>query len=107
MLTDDEIRALRDLTSGRPEYCTRSLSDPKIAELCTRLLSAEARVKVLEEALRELADANFDEYCSDATESGEIPCTDDEAVSFGERPCSITFGMIRRARAALIQEQSK
>jgi hypothetical protein len=67
---------------------------------------ARARVKVLEEALRELADANFDEYCSDATESGEVPCTDDEEVSFGERPCSITFGMIRRARAAL-QEQSK
>jgi hypothetical protein len=42
MLTEHEIKALRDLTAGQPEYCTRSLSEPKIAELCTRLLEAEA-----------------------------------------------------------------
>jgi hypothetical protein len=75
-----------------------------IAELATRLLDAEARVKVLEKVLGPLAEACFDEYCSDDTEKGDHKCEDDEPVSFGK--CPITFGMIRRARAAL-QEQSK
>jgi hypothetical protein len=46
MLTDDEIRDMAKYTAGTD-----------IAELCTRLLSAEARLKALEEALRPFADA--------------------------------------------------
>jgi hypothetical protein len=36
-----------------------------IAELCNRLLSAEARVRVLEGALREIADASEDQWLYD------------------------------------------
>jgi hypothetical protein len=45
-LTDDEIEALYNHGA--------TFSAAALHELCTRLLSAEARVKVLEEALRNI-----------------------------------------------------
>jgi hypothetical protein len=47
MLTDDEIRAIRHGNG------------PAIREICTRLLSAEAKVKALEDALRPLVGARW------------------------------------------------
>jgi hypothetical protein len=59
MLTDDEIKALLDgcegVTIGPKSGPINSVYwNGTIAELCTRLLSAEAKVKVLEEAPREM-----------------------------------------------------
>jgi hypothetical protein len=48
MLTDDEIRAIHD---GRID---ESYHHGHMQEICTRLLSAEARVKVLEGLVTEL-----------------------------------------------------
>jgi hypothetical protein len=65
------------------------------ADTITRLRS---QLKEMAEALGELTDACFREFCSDATE-GEFRNADDEAVA---HPSShITFGAIRRARSAL------
>jgi hypothetical protein len=50
MLTDDKIRAIRERAQYTPIY----LSGAEIDELATRLLSADAKVKGLEEALREI-----------------------------------------------------
>ena len=52
------------------------------------------RCERLEGALRELADANFAEFCGVGTEAFE---SDDSKVSYPEDRCNITFGMIRRA----------
>jgi hypothetical protein len=72
MLTDDEIKAL-------PAH--------QIAELVTRLLSAEARVKVLEDAL-----ISVEEYWNGSTTEGAMA----DALNV----------ITTRARKAL-QEQSK
>jgi hypothetical protein len=61
MLTDDEIRALlaryNAMQGQYPNLATSQ--DGTIAELCTRLLSAEAKVKVLEEALQKIGEIAF------------------------------------------------
>ena len=56
----------------------------------------------MREALEELANACFDEFCGDTTEDGDDREPDDSNVYAGERDGEgITFGKIRRARAAL------
>lgn len=56
------------------------------------------RLREALEACAPLVNAVFDEYCSDYTEENE---TDEQKVSYPEDRCYITFGMIRKARAAL------
>jgi hypothetical protein len=89
MLTDDEIKTL--LNSAQHQHPGRYfevLADD-IGELCTRLLSAEARLKALEEALRPFADAIW-------------VWSDDYALQAD----GIEREQLSRARIAL-QEQSK
>jgi hypothetical protein len=52
MLTDDDIRNLQN-------YVCVQTSPATVHELCTRLLSAEARVKVLEDALQKIGEIAF------------------------------------------------
>jgi hypothetical protein len=85
---------------GALRYCNSNMRDAYSDEK-VRAETAEARAERLAEALRELADAVFAEFCGDETESME---PDDSKVSYPEDRCHITFGMIRRARAALEQE---
>jgi hypothetical protein len=58
MLTDDEIRALREKSQYLAGYHGPHEVYPvhryELHELCTRLLSAEARVKALERAARNI-----------------------------------------------------
>lgn len=53
---------------------------------------------VVDPAIRELVDAVHAEFCCDDTEANE---PDDSKVSHPEDRCHITFGMIRKARAAI------
>lgn len=62
---------------------------------CGRYTTPSAPVA---DAVRVLVDAVYAEYCCDGTEANE---PDDSKVSYPEDKCNITFGMIRRARAAL------
>jgi hypothetical protein len=57
MLTDDEIRAIHD-RAATLGWLDVALKPDMIRELATRLLEAEARVKVLEEALQWIGDAH-------------------------------------------------
>ena len=52
------------------------------------------------EALKALVEACEKEFCSPATERGELVSADDESV-MGPGECPITFGKIRAARAAI------
>jgi hypothetical protein len=90
-------------TGVRPVSCINPYEDLKAVVLALKKRAAEAdaaerRVEELEAVLRPLADANFAEFCGEGTEANE---PDDSKVSFPEDRCHITFGMIRRARAAL------
>jgi hypothetical protein len=86
MLTDEEIRAIKFNTSR-----------PQMRELCARLLSAEAKVKVLEALLTELTMDLENEI--DARYGQDIhPAM--------KRRYENDIEVCRRARAAL-QEQSK
>lgn len=62
MLTNEQIKALlegaNEMKAGIWKEHRRDADPLTIAELCTRLLSAEARVKVLEEALLDWQDAS-------------------------------------------------
>jgi hypothetical protein len=80
MLTDEEIRAIKFNTSR-----------PQMRELTTRLLDAEARVKVLEDALREMV-----------YETTHLSPQEDD----GSHWAKISAAALGRARTAL-QEQSK
>lgn len=64
---------------------------------------AEARAERLETALRPLVEACESDFTSEATEAGVGRERDDEPVSFtiGGIGCDLTFGHIRRGRAAL------
>jgi hypothetical protein len=56
MLTDDEIRALRDVCktlTGQTLLVNTQAKTDEIAELATRLLAAEARTKIVEHVARE------------------------------------------------------
>jgi hypothetical protein len=55
MLTDDEIRDLKALTRFADRHSVFTCDPQTIHELATRLLSAEAKMKVLEEALETIA----------------------------------------------------
>jgi hypothetical protein len=93
MLTDDEIRALLENVKVIHPMYGAEVPAGTIAELCTRLLSAEARVKVLEGALREIASQKQEHEMT----GGEAAYAD---WNGGYEQC------IDRARTAL-QEQSK
>ncbi len=68
-----------------------------------QLASATNRAAALEAALRPLVEACESDFTSEATEAGVCRERDDEPVSFtiGGIGCDLTFGHIRRGRAAL------
>lgn len=68
-----------------------------------KFAAEKARAERLAEALRELADACFAEFCGPGTEAME---PDYSKLRFPEDRCNIPFVMIRRARATLAQENN-
>lgn len=64
-----------------------------------KAIRLEAAASALYEALKALTEACEADFTSPETEEGPVSCGDDESVDYQESP--ITFGMIRRARAAL------
>lgn len=68
-----------------------------------RCEEALEEIERLRKALRPLLEACENDFMCDVTEAGDTRDGDDEPVSFtlGGIGCDLTFGHIRRARAAL------
>ena len=105
MLTDDEIKALlegaNEMKAGIWKEHRRDADPPTIAELCIRLLSAEARVKVLEDALRRIE--NTTPHYHYVTLDGE----DWSPASPFDRGVKKGWLEAGQIAAAALQEQSK
>jgi hypothetical protein len=108
-LTDDEIREMAAHYSDKYQCFVNDKYDhdaevdaATLVQICDRLLSAEAKVKALEEALRPFAE-QADTFDSVPRNDGEREFVPDE---FEPAIVGHTIGDLRRARAEL-QKQGK
>lgn len=102
-----DIRAAAEMLQSSPELC--AMMNELVGS--PTLIAAQNKVERLRAALESLVIACEADCCSDATERGEGRCDDDEAVAATQAEhgpvmeSSLTFGMIRRGRAALMDEE--